>query len=263
MDYYKSMETLKKAFYDFGLKVPFYGAIVVCGDDPLVREVFHDFPKKIIYYGMDKSNDYYLTGERGRYEVHSHDGKKIGDMKLNVSGRHNALNGLAAAIASHLAGVTWEECFSGLSLFKGVDRRFQFRGELGGILFYDDYGHHPTEVKATLQAFKETFPQQKVFVLFQPHRYSRTELCWLEFLDAFEASEKVFVLDIYPAGEKPIAGVDAERLSKEMKQQKGIYVGKFEQALEQVKAVCKPGDVIVSLGAGDVNKFFDLYKKQK
>lgn len=260
MDYYKSMDALKKAFYDFGLKVPFYGAIVVCGDDPVVREVFHDFPKKVIFYGMDKMNDYYLTGERGKYEVFTHDGKKVGAMKLNVSGRHNALNGLAAAIASHLAGLTWDECFTGLSLFKGVDRRFQFRGELDGILFYDDYGHHPTEVKATLQAFKETFPDQKVYVLFQPHRYSRTELCWLEFLDAFDVSEKVFLLDIYPAGEQPIKNVDSDRLSKEMKQQKGIYVGKFDEALAKVKSTCKNGDVIVCLGAGDVNKFFDLYK---
>ncbi len=260
MDYYKSMEVLKKAFYDFALKVPFYGAVVVCGDDPLIREVFHDFPKKVIFYGMDKSNDYYLTGERGNYQVFSNDGKSIGAMKLNVSGRHNALNGLAAAIASHLAGLTWDECFKGLALFKGVDRRFQFRGEVDGILFYDDYGHHPTEVKATLQAFKETFPTQKVYVLFQPHRYSRTELCWLEFLDAFEMSEKVLLMDIYPAGEKPISGVDSVRLSQEMKYQKGLYVGHFESALLQVKSLCRQGDVVVCLGAGDVNKFFDLYK---
>jgi len=262
LDYYKSMDALKKAFYDFGLKVPFYGAIVVCGDDPLVREVFQDFPKKVIYYGMDKDNDYYLTGERGKYDVFTRDHKKVGTMKLGVSGRHNALNGLAAAIASHLAGLTWDECFNGLSLFKGVDRRFQFRGEVGGILFYDDYGHHPTEVRAVLQAFKETFPAQKVYVLFQPHRYSRTENCWLEFLEAFEASEKVFVLDIYPAGEAPIKNVDSERLSREMKKQKGEYAGKFDAALTKIQAVCKSGDVVVCLGAGDVNKFFDLYKSK-
>lgn len=260
LDYYKSMDTLKAAFYDFALKVPFYGAAVVCGDDPHMREIFHDFPKKIIFYGLNKDNDYYLEGGKGQYKVFAHGGELVGQMKLEVSGTHNALNALAAVLASHHAGVPFEQGLEGVGRFKGVDRRFQLRGEEEGILFYDDYGHHPTEVKATLQAFQEKFPTQKIYVLFQPHRYSRTELCWAEFLNSFDKTEKALILDIYPAGELPIPDVTGERLAKEIKDNKGIYVGQFPFAQAALKKILKKGDVVVALGAGDVNKFYEFYK---
>lgn len=258
LDYYKSMESLKKAFYNFALKVPFYGAAVVCGDDPLIREIYQDFPKKIIYYGMNKNNDYYLEGENGRYTVFEKSGKSLGQLQLQVSGRHNALNALAAVLASHLADVPWEECLRGAGLFKGVDRRFQLRGEKNGVLIYDDYGHHPTEVKATLQAFREKFPQQKIYVLFQPHRFSRTQLCWQEFTRVFDVAHKVWLLDIYPAGEKPIDGIHSQRLAQEIEGHRGEWVGTFSSAKEKTLQNCRPGDVLVCFGAGDVNKFFDF-----
>lgn len=258
MDYYKTMENLKKAFYDFALKVPFYGAAVVCGDDPLIREIYRDFPKKIIYYGMNKNNDYYLEGKNSEYVVINQKGEDLGQLKLQVSGRHNALNALAAVIASHLADVPWEECLRGAGLFKGVDRRFQLRGEKSGVLIYDDYGHHPTEVQATLQAFREKYPTQKIYVLFQPHRYSRTQLCWKDFTKSFSVAEKVWLLDIYPAGEKPIEGVNSSRLAQEMDQKNGEWVGLFAGAKDKVKSTCQPGDVLVCFGAGDVNKFYEF-----
>jgi UDP-N-acetylmuramate--alanine ligase len=261
LDYYKSMDALKAAFYDFALKVPFYGAAVVCGDDVHVREIFHDFPKKIIFYGQSEDNDYYIQGQKGQYKVFAKGGEFIGDMNLGVSGTHNALNALAAVLAAHQAGVPWEESLKGVGAFKGVDRRFQLRGDDLGILFYDDYGHHPTEVNATLQAFEEKFPDKKIYVLFQPHRYSRTELCWAEFLNAFEKTEKTLVLDIYAAGETPLAGVTGERLAQEIKNNKGQYVGQFAKAASYLKTILKNGDVVVSLGAGDVNKFYDYYKQ--
>jgi UDP-N-acetylmuramate--alanine ligase len=257
MDYYKSMEALKKAFYDFALKVPFYGAAVVCGDDPLIREIYQDFPKKIIYYGMNKNNDYYLDGKNGEYTVFNQQGKNLGQMKLQVSGRHNALNALAAVIASHLAEVPWDDCLRGAGLFKGVDRRFQLRGEKGGVLIYDDYGHHPTEVRATLQAFREKYPTQKIYVLFQPHRYSRTQLCWKDFTESFSVAEKVWLLDIYPAGEKAIENIDSQRLAKEILGSRGEWVGTMNQAKEKLIKECQPGDVLVCFGAGDVNKFYN------
>ncbi len=258
MDYYKSMENLKKAFYDFALKVPFYGAAVVCGDDPLIREIYRDFPKKIIYYGMNKNNDYYLEGKNSEYEVRNQKGESLGQLKLQVSGRHNALNALAAVIASHLADVPWDDCLRGAGLFKGVDRRFQLRGEKSGVLVYDDYGHHPTEVQATLQAFREKYPTQKIYVLFQPHRFSRTQLCWNEFTKSFSVAEKVWLLDIYPAGEKPIEGVNSLRLAGDMQQKHGESVGTFAGAKDKVLSVCRPGDVLVCFGAGDVNRFYDF-----
>ena len=257
LDYYKSMAALKKAFYDFALKVPFYGAAVVCGDDPLIREIYQDFPKKIIHYGMGEDNDYFLRGQNGEYEVRTQKGESLGQLKLQVSGRHNALNALAAVIASHLAGVPWEDCLKGAGLFKGVDRRFQLRGEKNGVLIYDDYGHHPTEVKATLQAFREKYPQQKIYVLFQPHRFSRTQLCWKDFTESFDVAEKVWLLDIYPAGEKPIEGVTSQKLANEIQQGRGLCVGNFAQAKELLQKVCRTGDVVVCFGAGDVNKFYE------
>ena len=258
LDYYKSMETLKKAFYDFALKVPFYGAAVVCGDDPIIREIYQDFPKKIIYYGLNKNNDYYIEGKNGEYVVYDKQGKNLGAMNLQVSGRHNALNALAAAIASHLADVPWSECLRGVGLFKGVDRRFQLRGEKLGVLIYDDYGHHPTEVKATLQAFREKYPTQKIYVLFQPHRYSRTQLCWKDFTQSFAVAEKVWVLDIYAAGEKPMEGITAQRLATEIDGGRGEWVGVFATAKEMLTKECKPGNVVVCFGAGDVNKFYEF-----
>jgi UDP-N-acetylmuramate--alanine ligase len=257
MEYYKSMEALKKAFYDFAVKVPFYGAAVVCGDDPIIREVYHDFPKKIIYYGMNKNNDYYLEGKNGDYTVFDKQGKNLGVMKLQVSGRHNALNALAAVIASHLADVPWDDCLRGVGLFKGVDRRFQLRGEKQGVLIYDDYGHHPTEVKAVLQAFREQYTTQKIYVLFQPHRYTRTQLCWNDFTQSFSVAEKVWVMDIYAAGEKPIETITAERLASEIEGGRGEWVGNFATAQKLLGKECKPGDILVCLGAGDVNKFYE------
>lgn len=258
MDYYKSMEALKKAFYDFALKVPFYGAAVVCGDDPLIREIYQDFPKKIIYYGMNKNNDYYLEGQNGDYVVFDKTGKNLGAMKLQVSGRHNALNALSAVIASHFADVPWDDCLRGVGLFKGVDRRFQLRGEKHGVLVYDDYGHHPTEVKATLQAFREKYSTQKIYVLFQPHRYSRTQICWKDFTQSFGVAEKVWVLDIYAAGEKPLENINSQRLASEIEGARGEWVGTFATAKERMLSVCKPGDVLVCFGAGDVNKFYEF-----
>ncbi|MBY0384321.1 UDP-N-acetylmuramate--L-alanine ligase [bacterium] len=258
LDYYKSMEALKKAFYDFALKVPFYGAAVVCGDDPLIREIYQDFPKKIIYYGMNKNNDFYLEGKNGEYTVFDKQGKNLGMMKLQLAGTHNALNALSAVIASHLADVPWDDCLRGAGMFKGVDRRFQLRGEKSGVLIYDDYGHHPTEVRATLQAFREKYPSQNIYVLFQPHRYSRTQLCWKEFTESFSVAKKVWLLDVYAAGEKPLPDVDSQRLAQEIQEKKGEWVGQFATAKEKVLSQCKAGDVVVCLGAGDVNKFFDL-----
>lgn len=263
LDYYKSMDALKAAFYDFALKVPFYGAAVVCGDDPHVREIFHDFPKKIIFYGTNKENDYYLEGRRGQYKIFAKGGELIGDMNLQVTGLHNGLNALSAVIAAHHAGIAWADSIKGAETFQGVDRRFQRRGDENGVLFYDDYGHHPTEVMATLQAFQEKFPKQRLFVLFQPHRYSRTELCWAEFLGAFERAEQALVLDIYPAGEQPLPGIDGKRLADEIKNGKGRYVGQFAGAVTELKKNLKDGDVVVCLGAGDVNKFYDYYKQNR
>lgn len=261
LDHYGSMEELKRCFYEFGLKIPFYGVIVACGDDPLVREVFLDFPKKVIFYGFNPENDYVVEGSNSKYKVSSGEGVALGTMDLQVPGKHNALNALGAVVAGYFAGVSFTDGLSGVSLYAGVDRRFQRRGTYKNTEVYDDYGHHPTEVKVTLQAFKEKFPDKKVFVLFQPHRYSRTESCWQDFMSSFADAHKVFVLDIYAAGEKPTENINSKKFAAELKTKNGIYAGDFAQAEALLHSEQQNCDVLVCLGAGDVNKFYNHLQK--
>jgi UDP-N-acetylmuramate--alanine ligase len=258
LDYYGTVAHLKKAFLEFALRIPFYGLAIVCGDDPAVRETFKDFGKRILYYGFSQDCDLRLEGEKGNYLVY-HDGKKLGSMHLELPGRHNALNALAAMAAGLEAGFDFENCAKALARFQGVDRRFQFKGKVGQIDVYDDYGHHPTEVQAVLLAFREKFPERRIVTVFQPHRYSRTHLCWDQFLQCFTDADRLFICDIYAAGEDPIANVTAERMVRELKplraSQKSVsHLANGTDRVAILKAELQPGDVLVTLGAGDVVK---------
>lgn len=254
LDHFKTFENLQKSFYDFALRVPFYGSVVVCGDDPIIRSVFETFPKRLLTYGFSEQNDYQLKGERSHYSLFSNleqPCKKLGDFEVTIPGRHNALNACAAIIVALEAGISFETCQKGLQAYKGVDRRFQLKGQKNGIQIYDDYGHHPTEVKATLSAFREKFPQSRIVVFFQPHRYSRTESCWHEFTQCFSQCDELFLGDIYPAGEKPIEGIHSEKLIQEIKHSRKTYLKKSPEMSTQIVSTLKSGDVFVTLGAGD------------
>lgn len=258
LDHYGSIENLKKAYHEFALRIPFYGLAIVCGDDPLVREVFADFSKRIVFYGFDEGNDVRLEGERGTYRVHR-DGKMLGEFKMQVPGKHNALNACAALVAGLEAGFAFATCARGLEQFAGVDRRFQHKGVAGGVDIYDDYGHHPTEVKAVLQAFREKFPNRRLVTVFQPHRYSRTQLCWNDFTECFKNTDLLYICDIYAAGEKPIDGISTERLCAEIKNTKANHLtgdgpGEFAKRTATIKGAIKSGDIVVTLGAGDIWK---------
>ena len=250
LDHFKTFENLQKSFYDFALRVPFYGSIVVCGDDPIIRQIFQNFPKRILTYGFDESNDYRIQGEKGQYTL-TFQGKTVGTFDLNIPGRHNALNASAAIVVALEAGISFENCQKGLLAYKGVDRRFQFKGEKKNIKVYDDYGHHPTEVKATLAAFREKFPTSRIVVYFQPHRFSRTQSCWYEFTQCFSNCDQLFITDIYPAGEIPIEGINSEKLVQEIKHAGKNYLKKSDENSNQILATLKEGDVFVTLGAGD------------
>ena len=250
LDHYNSFQNLKQAFFNFAQKTPFYGAVVVCGDDPAVREVFASFPKRLRTYGFDSKNDYHLRGANGRYEVFC-EGKKLGDFALSIPGRHNALNALGATVVGIEAGLSFQQCAQGLLKYSGVDRRFHLKGEAREIAVYDDYGHHPTEVRATLQAFREKFPNRQLKVYFQPHRYSRTESCWNDFLDCFESCDQVFLGDIYPAGEAPREGITSEKLAKEIRHRKCVYVSRDKLTSQFFSGELRAGDVFLTLGAGD------------
>lgn len=256
LDHFKTFENLQKSFYDFALKVPFYGKVIACGDDPVIRKIFENFPKRILFYGFDERNDLVLNGEQGRYSLYRSDrllGTRhlVGEFGLKVPGRHNALNAVAAICAGMAAGIPFADCAKGLQRFEGVDRRFHFKGEKRGIKIYDDYGHHPTEVRAVLQAFREKYPEQRLVVFFQPHRFSRTQHCWNEFTTAFNDADHVLLTDIYAAGETPIPGVSSEKLAQEMKHQNAQYLLRDEKATQRILNLLEEGDVFVTLGAGD------------
>jgi UDP-N-acetylmuramate--alanine ligase len=259
LDYYGTVEYLKKAFFDFAMRIPFYGLAIVCGDDPSVRETFKDFGKRILYYGFGADNDLRLEGSRGDYTVYR-DGERLGSFHLQVPGKHNALNATAALAAGLEAGIPFSVCAEGLEAFAGVDRRFQHKGTTAsGIPVYDDYGHHPTEVQAVMSAFKEKFPNRRLVTVFQPHRYSRTTLCWDQFLDCFKETDQLYICDIYAAGEDPLSNINSERLVHEIAAKQGPafpvhYLPNEIDRVAKLKSILQPGDVFVTLGAGDVWK---------
>lgn len=253
LDHYGTVENLKKAFFDFASRIPFYGLAIVCGDDPVVREVFHDFPKRVLSYGFDEHNDLRLRGEKSEYQVYLGN-VRLGAFKLQVPGRHNALNAAAALAAGLEAGFSFDTCAKGLQAFAGVDRRFQFKGQAGGVDIYDDYGHHPTEILAVLAAFKEKFPNRRLVTVFQPHRYSRTLLCWDQFLGCFKGADRVMICDIYAASEMPIKDITTERLVQELDHPSAVHLIGEADRVATIRKELRPGDVLVTLGAGDVWK---------
>jgi UDP-N-acetylmuramate--alanine ligase len=254
LDYFKSFENLKSAFSNFALKIPFYGICIVCGDDLNIREIFENYPKRILFYGFDEKNDLVIKGQKGKYELFENTAtgrKRLGDFELKVPGQHNALNAVAAIAAGLKAGFSFETCRQGLLRFEGVDRRFHFKGEKNKIRIYDDYGHHPTEVRATLQGFREKFPDNRLVVMFQPHRYSRTQTCWHDFTNCFTQCDLLFLTDIYPAGEMPVPGITSEKLSAEVKHSNCHYLPKTQELADKIRSELKAGDVFLTLGAGD------------
>jgi UDP-N-acetylmuramate--alanine ligase len=253
LDHYKNYDNLERAFLEFASRIPFYGAAIICGDQPEVRKLFQNFPKRILFYGESKENDFQLTGANGTYKI-LHQDKLFTEFQLQVPGRHNALNALASILAAMQAGVLVEKCVSGIETYKGVDRRLELKSDVHGVLFYDDYGHHPTEVQAVLSAIREKYSKRKVKVLFQPHRYSRTETCWNGFLSCFKESDELFLIDIYAAGEAPIKNISAERLSKEIDHPKAKHFKSKAEAKDYFVENLKSGDIFLTLGAGDVWK---------
>lgn len=266
LENYADFDDLKKSFQTFIGRIPFYGCAIMCIDDPSVAQLAKHFPKRMITYGFSAKAD--LRAEN--LYMQSFDvtlkGEKLGKVNLSVPGNHNVLNSLAALAVGLELGLSFDKISEGLSFYKGVDRRIQKIGETTGVQVYDDYGHHPTEVRATLQALRQLFPKNKITVAFQPHRYSRTKLCWKDFLKCFKDADNVGILDIYPAGEKKIKGVDSKKLAAAAKKQSRrniFYTGNHKNTLVQIDKALKPGDVLLTLGAGDVHKIGREFLKLK
>jgi UDP-N-acetylmuramate--alanine ligase len=286
MDCYRNMRDVKRTFVEFMDRVPFYGMIVACNDDVVLRKLLAQVRRRVLTYGTRRGSDFLIkvqrpeavtTAEsnestpgqrpRSRFRVQYRE-RDLGDFTLHVPGLHNVLNATAAIAVGIGLDIPADQIRTALETFRGVDRRFQLRGEAGGISVIDDYGHHPTEIRATLAAAREC-GYRKIHVIFQPHRFTRTQELMDEFATAFNAADTVCVLDIYAASEKPIEGVSGERLAEKIADGFGRkeghseipavdssvrYVRSFAEAVEAVTTAAEPGDMILTLGAGSVSQ---------
>ncbi|MFZ0663139.1 MAG: UDP-N-acetylmuramate--L-alanine ligase [Acidobacteriaceae bacterium] len=266
MDCYHDMADVENAFVEFMDRVPFYGACVVCGDNPLLVGILPRVRRKVFTYGTSARADFVLrmlpaAGEaRSRFEVAS-DGTVLGPFELHVPGQHNVLNATAAvAIATRLE-VKPEAIAAGLNHFRGVDRRFEVKGCVRGVTVVDDYGHHPTEIRATLRAAKDC-GYRKIHMIFQPHRYSRTRDLLRDFAASFSDASTVEILDIYAASEEPIEGITAETLVEAVGAEGVEYAASTEEAVERVVARAGEGDVILTQGAGSISGIAPMVLKR-
>ncbi|HZT33504.1 MAG TPA: UDP-N-acetylmuramate--L-alanine ligase [Bryobacteraceae bacterium] len=258
LDCYSSLDDIRGAFIEFVNKVPFYGAAIVCLDDENVQSILPAITRRTITYGTTSHADLraaeIAAGPFASDFRLSFRDTDLGRFHLGVAGEHNILNSLAAVAVSLELDVAPDVIRRALETFNGVDRRFQVRGQERGITVIDDYGHHPTEIRATLAAARlRGF--RRIHVLFQPHRYSRTMHLMDEFGRAFHQADSVFVLDIYAASEKPIPGVTAEALAERIRQfgHRGAeYVGTMERGVEALWSAAREGDLVLTLGAGNV-----------
>jgi UDP-N-acetylmuramate--alanine ligase len=274
LDHFGSLAAIEEAFIGFVGKLPFYGCVALCGDDPGVKRCLSRLTKPYLTYGFSEDSDFYAThlaneGLISRFQViqrHGPEGarKELGEFHLSVPGRHNVLNALAALAISVQLDIPLEKVKKGLREFRGVRRRFDIRWQDPKTqrMIVDDYGHHPTEVAATLAAAKNVW-SGRVISVFQPHRYSRTLHCKEGFLSAFSQSDVVILTDIYGAGEDAIPGVDSETLASEIKRlahphQKILYAGDLKTTQRAVSHMMTTGDLVICMGAGSITKLPDL-----
>jgi UDP-N-acetylmuramate--alanine ligase len=277
MDCYRNMRDVKKTFLEFMDRVPFYGMIVACNDDPLLRRLLPEVQRRTVTYGTRRGSDFLIkisgdSGERQNPHPVAQDATRmghplsrfrityrkddLGEFTLHVPGVHNVLNATAAIAVGVGLEVGVEAIRTALDQFRGVDRRFQLRGRAAGVSVIDDYGHHPTEIKATLAAARQC-GFGKIHVIFQPHRYTRTRDLMDEFSTAFGDADSLFVLDIYAASEKPIEGITGEILAQRIREKSGKsvqYASSSADAVNSAAAAAHDGDMILTLGAGSVSQ---------
>ena len=260
LDHYKTRAGIDEAFVEFMNNVPFYGLNIVCGDDPGVRALLPRVKRPVLTYGFAEDNVLRAVplecGVRNNFEVWR-SGVKLGDVSLPQPGRHNMLNALAAIGAAMEVDISFEKCAEGLNGFGGVGRRFEFKGEKGGVTVVDDYGHHSAEIAATLATARQVFPGRRIIAAFQPHRFSRTQAHFGEFCKVFDNVDQLLLTEIYAASEKPIPGVSGQSLAQGIRQVSTTPVEYF-QTLNDLAAglptILKEGDVLLTLGAGSITR---------
>ncbi|MBI5586920.1 MAG: UDP-N-acetylmuramate--L-alanine ligase [Deltaproteobacteria bacterium] len=273
MDHYSDMEDVKSAFLNFMNKVPFYGCAIICLDHPVIQSLVPRITRRFISYGLSSQADIHArdvrhSGMQTSFELW-YDREKMGVVTLNLPGVHNVYNSLAAAAVARELDIDFKHIKAGLEGFTGVERRFHVRGVVNDVTVVDDYGHHPVEIKAVLRAAKKGW-DKRVVVLFQPHRYSRTKDLLQEFLSAFNDADKLILTEIYAAGEEKIEGVSGEVLYNGIKGYGHKDVSFMPDATkipEFLEGVTIPGDMVITLGAGDVwktgVKFLEMMKNKK
>ncbi|HMG56561.1 MAG TPA: UDP-N-acetylmuramate--L-alanine ligase, partial [Kofleriaceae bacterium] len=273
LDHYGTFDNVKKAFTDFCNRVPFFGMSALCLDNPGVQAILPQLTKRYTTFGIASQAIYRARNIR-------HDGlitrfvawrraDELGEVALPMPGAHNVLNALGVLAVADFLAIPFETCAKALAQFEGVARRFTVRGEVGGVTVVDDFGHHPAEVRATLSGAKASFAGRRVVAAFQPHRFTRTRDQLDEFARAFHDADQVAICDIFPAGEKPIEGVSSEvlvRLAREAGHEAITYIPRREDLAAWLDAQARPGDLVITLGAGNVqlvcNEVIDLLERR-
>jgi UDP-N-acetylmuramate--alanine ligase len=263
LDHYRDMEEITSAFVSFMNKVPFYGAVIACTDAPWgdrFRPLQPQLRRRVVTYGTGPGADVLargveLTPVGASFEVFAK-GQSLGRFSLNVTGRHNVQNALAAVAVGLELELTVEQMREGLAHFRGVDRRFQVKAESNGVTVVDDYGHHPAEIRTVLETARLR-GAKRIWAVFQPHRYTRTKFLMDDFAGCFDGAERVYVLDIYPASEPPIPGITTPRLVARMQElgfDRARYAPSWPKLVEELASIVEPGDLVLTIGAGSVWK---------
>lgn len=262
LDHYGTKASLLEAFVGFANRVPFYGATVLCIDDPNIQSIHPKIGKRTITYGQSEQADYRVSeirnqGTNTHFRLHTR-GENRGEFSLNMPGLHNVLNAVATIAIADLQEVHVERIREALASFSGVQRRFTIRSQSRGITVVDDYGHHPTEICATLEGARSAYPKARLVVAMQPHRYTRLRDNFEDFARSFKLADRVLISDVYPAGEKPIEGYSSQSLVQAIKENGRIdsveYSGDLDQLFEKLRSEIEEGDVVLTLGAGSITQ---------
>ena len=262
VDYYKSWENIKEAYKKFITKTDPNGCIFVCGDDKILGEILKNSERKYITFGLNKNCDVYATDILIENFSSSftciHKDKEIGRATIKLPGEHNILNSLAAISLGIELGIDFSKLQQSIYNYRGVKRRFQIKARINDIIVVDDYGHHPTEIRTTLEAARST-GSRRIVVIFQPHRYTRTKYLFDSFVDSLALSDYLIITDIYAANEEPIPNVKAEDLYQKLKSngQKDVFFYPKEKIIQHLLGIVKPGDLVLTLGAGDIGRLSD------
>jgi UDP-N-acetylmuramate--alanine ligase len=270
LDFYRDMEDIQTAFLQFLDRVPFYGLSVLCLDNEPIQDILPRLTKRHTTYGLTSQADFMakkisFAGLKSRFEVYRHS-ELLGEITLNLPGVHNIYNSLASIAVGCELDIPFEVIKQALENLEGVQRRMEIKGEVNGVVVIDDYGHHPTEIKSTLKALGDCWPEKRKVVVFQPHRFSRTQALFDEFATAFYQSDLLLVLPIYAAGEDKISGVDAEKLCEAIEvhgHKEVLYMRDQASAVAYLKSVLSEKDILLTLGAGDVWKAGEALLEKK